>query len=98
VKLYSKDHFGNNIQGRDQQILRTSVKQEYNFHNDIGVIQSNIQHFKSLLAQVEAGIHISLANSSSINTNELKSYLIDTYKKKIKENQYNLINILISEN
>jgi len=44
VKLYSKDHFGNNIQGRDQQILRTSVKQEYNFHNDIGVIQSKYGH------------------------------------------------------
>jgi hypothetical protein len=98
MKLYFNDHFGNNIQGRDQQILRTSAKQEYNFHNDIGIVQSNIQHFKSLLAQVEAGIHISLANISGLQSNELKLHLVNTYKKKIKENQYNLINLLISEN
>lgn len=98
MKLYSNDHFSNNIHGRDQQILRTSTKQGYNFHSDIGILQSNIQHFKSLLAQVEAGIHISLANISGLQSNELKLHLVNTYQKKIKENQYNLINILISEN
>lgn len=98
MKLYSKDHFGNNIQGRDQQILRTSAKQGYNFYNDIGILQSNIQHFKSLLAQVEADIHISLVNISALHYNEYKSHLVNTYKKKVKENYYNLINILISEN
>lgn len=98
MKILAKDHFSNNIHGRDQQILRTTAKQEYNYHNDIGVLQSNIQHFKSLLAQVEAGVHISLANISGLESNELKSHLTNTYKKKIKENQYNLINLLISEN